>query len=278
MYKIKKFLPNTKIIVIQNGMRGYKKDFFSQIQDTKNLKADFVFTFNKHIADIYKKFITCKFYTIGSFKNNFYSIKKNFNKKQLVFISEYKPQGMFNSLLEYNNFYKAEKLLLPILYNFCSENKLKFYICGRSNDHEKELSFYESIFGHDNTKWNFIFKKKSNYIHIDKSEYVVFISSTLGYEAISRGKKVAAITIRSNFTKLINHTFGWPYKFQKNGFFWTNELKSLIIKKKLSNMISSNNQKYSKNLNIVKSKIIIHDKNNFIFKKSLKRAGVKFNK
>ena len=104
VYKIKKFLPNTKIIVIQNGMRGYKKDFFSQIQDTKNLKADFVFTFNKHIADIYKKFITCKFYTIGSFKNNFYSIKKNFNKKQLVFISEYKPQGMFNSLLEYNNF------------------------------------------------------------------------------------------------------------------------------------------------------------------------------
>ena len=58
-------------------------------------------------------------------------------------------------------------------------------------------------------------KTKPNYAIIDKSEYVVFISLTLGYEAISRGKRVAAITIRSNFTNLINHSFGWPYKFQK---------------------------------------------------------------
>ena len=160
-------------------------------------------------------------------------------------------------MAEYDNFYKAERLLLPILYNFCLENKLNLNICGRSNNFEREVSFYENIFGSKNIKWNFIFKTKPNYAIIDKSEYVVFISSTLGYEAISRGKRVAAITIRSNFTNLINHSFGWPYKFQKNGYFWTNELKGSLIKKKLSNMISSNNKKYSKNLNTVKKNIIL---------------------
>ena len=60
VYKFKNYLPHSKIIVIQNGMRGYKKDFFSQTK-TKNLKVDYLFTYNKHISDIYKNLLLANF-------------------------------------------------------------------------------------------------------------------------------------------------------------------------------------------------------------------------
>ncbi|MDB2515316.1 hypothetical protein N9X11_02825, partial [Candidatus Pelagibacter bacterium] len=216
LYQLKFFLPNSKVISIQNGYRGYKKDIFNIVKKIKNPKKKFridkLFVFNKSIGLLYKKFLDCNPVEIGSFRNNSLIFKKKKENNQLLFISEYKDKNQFNSDKEFNNFFKAEKLLIPFLYNYCKKNKIKFVICGRSNA-QNELNFYKKLI--PNNDWKFLEKTNSysSYKFINSSKIIVFISSTLGYEAMARNKKIAAFTIRSNYSKLINHRFGWPIKF-----------------------------------------------------------------
>ena len=76
-YEIKKFLPEKKVVLIQNGMRP--ELFFKKLSEYKNLKVDYLFTFSDFYTSQYKKYIDGKFITIGSFKNNL--IRKNNDTK-----------------------------------------------------------------------------------------------------------------------------------------------------------------------------------------------------
>jgi surface carbohydrate biosynthesis protein len=280
LYQLKFFLPNSKVISIQNGYRGYKKDIFNIVKKIKNPKKKFridkLFVFNKNIGLLYKKFLDCNPVEIGSFRNNSLIFKKKKENNQLLFISEYKDKNQFNSDKEFNNFFKAEKLLIPFLYNYCKKNKIKFVICGRSNA-QNELSFYKKII--PNNDWKFLEKTNSNssYKFINSSKIIVFISSTLGYEAMARNKKIAAFTIRSNYSKLINHRFGWPIKFSSKGFFWTNKPNIKEFEKILEYLNLTKNGNYIKRISKVNSKILKFDKNNQLFLKYIKKIGINKN-
>ena len=61
---------------------------------------------------------------------------------------------------------------------------------------------------------------------LDKCKLIITLDSTLGYEMLSRGKKVIFITAReyvSNF--FLGYGYAWPTKLSKNGPFgvliWT---------------------------------------------------------
>lgn len=280
LYQLKFFLPNSKVISIQNGYRGYKKDIFNIVKKIKNPKKKFridkLFVFNKSIGLLYKKFLDCNPVEIGSFRNNSLIFKKKKENNQLLFISEYKDKNQFNSDKEFNNFFKAEKLLIPFLYNYCKKNKIKFVICGRSNA-QNELNFYKKLI--PNNDWKFLEKTNSysSYKFINSSKIIVFISSTLGYEAMARNKKIAAFTIRSNYSKLINHRFGWPIKFSNKGFFWTNKPNIKEFEKILEYLNLTKNGNYIKRISKVNSKILKFDKNNQIFLKYIKKIGINKN-
>tara|TARA_B110001452_G_C15241419_1_gene429850 strand:- start:2343 stop:2990 length:648 start_codon:yes stop_codon:yes gene_type:complete len=85
LYQLKFFLPNSKVISIQNGYRGYKKDIFNIVKKIKNPKKKFridkLFVFNKSIGLLYKKFLDCNPVEIGSFRNNSLIFKK---KKKII--------------------------------------------------------------------------------------------------------------------------------------------------------------------------------------------------
>ena len=280
LYQLKFFLPNSKVISIQNGYRGYKKDIFNIVKKIKNPKKKFridkLFVFNKSIGLLYKKFLDCNPVEIGSFRNNSLIFKKKKENNQLLFISEYKDKNQFNSDKEFNNFFKAEKLLIPFFYNYCKKNKIKFVICGRSNA-QNELNFYKKLI--PNNDWKFLEKTNSysSYKFINSSKIIVFISSTLGYEAMARNKKIAAFTIRSNYSKLINHRFGWPIKFSNKGFFWTNKPNIKEFEKILEYLNLTKNGNYIKRISKVNSKILKFDKNNQIFLKYIKKIGINKN-
>ena len=76
---------------------------------------------------------------------------------------------------------------------------------------------------------NWSFKKKiaNPYKYIDEANIIVFMISTLGYEAIARNKKVLSFCCKRvpQFSKKkILRAFAWPvYSHDKKGFFWTDE-------------------------------------------------------
>ena len=73
-WKIKKFIPNLKVVIIQNGLRLKKYDIFENLKKDKFYKVDYFLTFNKEVSNLFSKFVKAKFIPIGSVENNFTKI------------------------------------------------------------------------------------------------------------------------------------------------------------------------------------------------------------
>ena len=60
-WKIKKFIPNLNVIIIQNGLRLKKYDIFENLKKDKFYKVDYFLTFNNEVSNLLSKFIKAKF-------------------------------------------------------------------------------------------------------------------------------------------------------------------------------------------------------------------------
>lgn len=221
---------------IQNGLRA--PGAFCLPAKPNNLHVDHMFVFGSAIASKYREHINGHIYTIGSFKNNMVPVKKSRQNNVVLFISQFRIKHLYSSgyfplkdgaCLSRYILQKAEASILKSLSRWAFVNDKYLSICGLSMDNsEIEENFYNDILGPNNFK--FIPRKNllDSYAHIDDAEFVAFIDSTLGYEALSRGHKIAAFSFRGiysktsfNFGKYTN--FGWPACLPEKGPFWTDE-------------------------------------------------------
>tara|TARA_Y100000590_G_scaffold470736_1_gene669010 strand:- start:5898 stop:6899 length:1002 start_codon:yes stop_codon:yes gene_type:complete len=156
-----------------------------------------------------------KFLRLGSYKNNCIKIiktkSKNLKKRNVFYISQFKEKDLDpNSSIHRNIFY--EKKLIHLIKKYCTEKKLNFKIIVKRGCHpgfdtdsyRKKINYlnhfgkvYKDFFEIDDSIkliGNTI--KTNNYSRVDEADIVIFESSTLGLEAISRGKKVVACPIK----------------------------------------------------------------------------------
>ncbi|MDI7158240.1 hypothetical protein QMM53_17170 [Leptospira santarosai] len=201
----------------------------------ENYNVDYMLTFGSDIGEKYSQYVKGKFVPIGSFKNNIISKKnrKSLKNDVVVFISQYisppkkngepfflEPNG---SKYYWEQFYEAEYLLLPFLKEYCFNKNFSIKICGRSKTYDaNEFNFYKSFF--EGLDWSMATydTPTSSYELIDSANLIVFIDSTLGYEALARGIKTAAFPIRCRSLKNESYKFGWPGYFSDHGPFCTN--------------------------------------------------------
>ena len=195
LFTLKKYNPNTKFLIIQDGVFG--ENFISLLKKNNHRKlyCDYFFCFSSHEKKILSKYINAKYILSGSIKNNYYRIDKLNKKKEVIFISQYRK----SSLDEKNRYYQEQKIIhkneffiLPILHKFCLKNNLRLKILPGENNKTEEKKFYANILKSRNF---YIYKKDitKSYIIIDKSTFCVSIDSTLGYEALGRGIKTCII-------------------------------------------------------------------------------------
>lgn len=239
-YSLKKDFSDIKFISVQYGYRRQILDWFPKLRKLngkKNyLSADYIFTFGKSVSLEYSKYIKSKNIEIGSFKNNLVSISPGQSKnKKLLFISQFRT-----SHINSPDFYCTERILLPLLHKFCETKNINLNILGTrsGNDSITEKNYFSKIL--KKNKFNFI-KKKSfmSYQLVDLYDMIVFIDSTLGYEAIARNKKVAVFsTRRSDYEDKQGSPFGWPKLINENGFFYTNILSKDEVYRVLNNVFN----------------------------------------
>ena len=122
-YELKKYFKDKKFISIQNGYRGGPNDIFYNLSKKKNYSADIIFCFNDVIGKKFREYIKCNTISIGSFRNNFFKLKKVKNSnKHLVLISSYIPYK------KKDFFYKSKNL--DILYeDFHQSDLFIFKFC-----------------------------------------------------------------------------------------------------------------------------------------------------
>jgi surface carbohydrate biosynthesis protein len=233
-YKLKNSFPSIITIFIQNGIRAVLGDIFGvlnrEFSGKEKLHVDYMFVFGSAIASKYKEYVTGNTISIGSMKNNKVSRIRKFEKNTLIFISQFRPPKEHSPVfweedgkkIYWKDFYSAEISVVSFLNKFCLSKNLNFKICSVGSEYEKqELEFFQNILGEGHCEF---LKKKdvfSSYSLLDAAEFVVSIDSTLGYESMARGNKVAIFSIRSFAEQSLPYPFGWPADFGKSGEFWT---------------------------------------------------------
>ena len=263
IYQIKKFYPETKVIVIQNGIFG--DEFIEKIKNSKykNLICDYFFCISYYEKKKLEKLIKCKFIIIGSLKNNSYNIKKIKKKNEVLFISQFR--NSFVNVEMFENFFITEKLLLPILLKFCTSKNLKLAILPGEENYEIEYIYYLKLL----KSKNFILYKRNtekSYHRVDESLFCVGMDSTLIYEALARKAKVAVFNFATS--KLYHHSYLTKNFFTRDGKFWLNKFNLNKIENIMNYMYTTKYNEWriqnSSNVNLVP-----FDKNNSKLKNKL---------
>ena len=255
-YELKKEFKDINFISIQNGHRfeNYSMFYNKKYMNTKLLKCDHIFVFNKYYVKEYNRIIDSKYHVLGNFKNNIVKLSKTQIYNEFLFISQFIQNH------EKKNF---QIKLLSLINLYLSRRKKKLHILLRGKNYLKqkeEIEFYEKIFKsncifHKTSKW------KNSYKILDKFENIIFMFSTFGYEAIARKKKVAIFSPKRNNSFLLS--FGWPGSYKnKFDFFSAKNLSYNEIKRVLSNIYSCSEANWKKkHYNNLKDHLYL-DKNN----------------
>jgi surface carbohydrate biosynthesis protein len=276
-YKLKQYNPDIFFISIQNGWRdNVLFEIFSKSKLYKNnLQSDYLFCFGEAVGVIYGSFIKTKVVPIGSFKSNNKPIKKSNKSKitSVLFISQYRvpvqsstgpcmPIGERN--VPWDQFYNSEFQLLPLLSDFCLDNNLILKICGGSES-ENEKEFFQRVLKKRNYEYKERLNTYSSYTEIDNAEIIVFIDSTLGYEALGRGLKTAAFSIRGNDLDTDDRDFGFHANLPKKGPFWTNELNYSEVDRIFKFLLPLSNEEWINTSSSISNKLMSYNNNNTIF-------------
>ena len=249
-YKLKHRFPTVTTIFVQNGTRGESGDIFGKVDACSNYKVDYMLVHGNAIGRKYQSIVGGNAIPVGSIKNNKLLVEKKSKSKNsqlILFASLYTvpPANSAEPLwfekdgraIYWHQFYEAERSILPFLKNYVNARNMHLQICGRLIlGKEAEYNFYNSYLAGCN--WEFLERTGtySSYSHLDQAEVVVNVDSTLGYEALGRGCKVAFLSVRGTYLRNTASRFGWPGSFDEEGPFWTNQPNTVHYNRILNNL------------------------------------------
>ena len=244
LYRIKKYYPKIKIIIIQNGIAN-EKSFENFKRHKFDYTCDYFLCFSKIEINIFKKFINAKFILIGDFKNNFYYKRSLYKNRELIFISQFRSKNIREKYKTAFMGYKYTiKLLFPVLVDFCKKNNLTLSILGSSYQSLEEIKYYKEFI--KNYKFKY-YSRNNNlaYEKIEKSLFGVGVYSTLVYEMLARNNKIGIF----NFGLKLRNAKKFEVFISKNvinnsGKFWLKFFNKKKINQILKFLLNVSNEEW----------------------------------
>ena len=277
-YKLKN-ISNIKTFMLQRGKRTFSDGIFKKLLNLKKKTndkyfVDHVFLYNSFTCKEYKKILDGDFHTIGSFENNFKKITFSKQKKEILYISDFKIDKNQNLQARCEN----DDLLVSHLHKLALKYQINFNILPRHNKYLKyemnksEYYFYKNIL---KKKFTIINSPNniSSYETVSKYKYVFCTHSTLGVENLIKGGRTAFLFFKSKDNPTYFYRFGSLEKFPKKGLFWTSghQLDSNEIKRVFKFLINSKNIYWKTKAQKIGRKIIEYDFDNKIFRNIVNR-------
>jgi surface carbohydrate biosynthesis protein len=278
-YKLKAYINNPIYISIQTGRRSIEPGQFFDLLRTKNysnMSCDYVFCMGDAHAQEYSKYIKCKAISSGLVRCNMVPISNEKQSYEILFISQFRSLSKLHSqdnfisynekIISHEKFYEVEKLLLPLIANFCKNKSIKFNILSpiASNEIEEE-NFYNNLIGNDN--YNFIKHQDSasGYNAVDSFKYIVGCESTLLYESIGRKNRTVFFDARG----VEFGPFGWPLELDLKGAFWTDEVSKAEFKRLMNFLIDGSDEQWIESTDSIVKKLVSFDHDNSLLREIL---------
>ena len=169
---------------------------------------------------------------------------------------------------EEHNFELPDEKILLFLRDYSKDNKKKLIILDNGKNRDKLFHFCKKNL--NLCDWSIVEKKNifSSYKKAIECEILVTVDSTLGYEMLVRGKKVAFFSIR-HWANEINYRFGSPGEYESNGDFWTNDFDTKKFNKILDFLYTVSKEEWQNVISKHSKNIMIYSENNKIFKEKI---------
>jgi surface carbohydrate biosynthesis protein len=179
------------------------------------------------------------------------------------------PESQPELPITYEQIVSRREQMISWLAKYCAENNLDLTVVGKDEDPQREENYYQQLL--KNYKFEFVARRQasSSYEAIDRSEFVVFTSSTLGYESLARGKRTAALMLDAELIGTEALRFGWPAKLQDDGPFWTHQLSEIRLREIMDFLRKIDDTEWDKiRIQTIKD-LIVFDPDNSKFKESV---------
>jgi surface carbohydrate biosynthesis protein len=279
-YLLKSQFPDIEVWLIQNGVRSDRGDLFGLLKATSSSRTyqiDKMYVFGAAIGKKYLEYISGETVVHGSLKNNLVSISPP-KKNTVAYISTYRPgqkrsfvvpESQPEQPITYEQIVTRRETVILWLAEYCKENQLQLKIVGKDENPQREENYYRSLL--KNYKFEFVARRQasSSYEAIDRSEFVVFTSSTLGYESLARGKRTAALMLDAEIIGAEALKFGWPAKLQDDGPFWTHQLNEVRLYEILDFLREVDDAEWDKIRTQAIKDVIVFDPGNSKFRESV---------
>lgn len=290
LLRVKGIFPHVKVILIQNGMRYGHNDIFDfSVSHAMDGYVDIVFTFNECVSQIWKKSgLAVRTVAIGSFKNNSktQNIKQNdlkipsaapSGKKKISFISSFRSTTNELSAflvsggveINHKDYYSLDLKVLKVLSKWALGRDYDVQILGVG--HLGEYDFFSKAL--EGVEFSILCGRDaegSSYRCVDESDLVVFIDSTLGYEALSRGIKCVGICCRGDLGTVFERPFGWPCGFADKGPYWVNSFDQDYLIKLLDGVSDMDERAWNALVHDFRDRVLPWDNNNTRFDREMK--------
>jgi surface carbohydrate biosynthesis protein len=284
--------PNStyKVALIQNGWRpeqfGSLQVWESKIKSGRKPSIDCAFVFGTGLAEIGLNNFSVKIIASGSTKLNQIEISKpGIATLDIVLISEYRT----NDMMLNPDYYDIDRRFNRALLKFGIQRDLEIHVAGAVENQSgmlEEKSWYQTQFG--NNKWKFHPRNStSSYGLVASAKMVVTVDSTMGYEALSLGRKTAMLTCRYikrwqgfelifdrlvsklegagvDISKVnqINNRFGASLSFPETGFFWSNVESEEEFDRVLTNVYEASDNEWERISRPFADQLMVHDYGN----------------
>ena len=254
--------------MLQKGKRSATEDIIANSKKffPKNSKkiffVDYIFVYNKKTKDFYSSRIDGKYFIIGSFENNFQKLIRKNQKKEIVYISTYRPYSFEQTENE-------DKIVLE-LFHLAKKNKIPLKILSRWRNKKdmlkREIKYFNNILKQNIT---FINSKESSYNILSKYRYVFSSTSTLAIEFLAKGGRAGLLTFKSFGNRIFEFRLGGFEGLKKRGYFWTSDHKfnKNEVKRVFDNIIKASNKIWIKKTNSYTKKVLSFEYDNKSFKK-----------
>lgn len=233
LFSLKSEFPHITFISIQNGVRGWVDDTLGDLHVLARERPsaiDHAFTFGPAASALLPPHLYHSIHPTGSLRNNAAPIGGG-PRSGLAYISTYRPWLHPDDLVPvtpggrrvtYRELHEARERVVRFLADYCSDHGLQLTVIGKNADVEADRRYYDTVIGEGRYRLSGRSDVLASYRAVDAAEIAVFTSSTLGYEALARGGRVAALTIGGALLDCREQRFGWPAELSDDGPFWTN--------------------------------------------------------
>lgn len=262
---------------VQNGIRSVVGDVFESPKANHEYLVDEMFVFSESIGSEFKKYIAGETTTIGSLRNNRASTKPRLHlpiPTKVLFISTWEPKNLdehlgqdkSGAIITWRDYITPETAFIRHLEQYCHSRGLQLVIAGKSRtDPAGENAFYSSLLA----KVTYEFQPadgRGTYALVDEADVVVTTGSTVGYEALARGARVAFFTLGILRFRCHSYKFAWPAEVEAQGPFWTDSNNGESINALIDQVLEFSPEEWTGIQNRWSELVMLFDPGNSIFR------------